>query len=323
MNLQSFELEWQAMDNKQTISQEVKRLQFRIKGILPLAYHACMESVSPTSMGSAGLKYSNDGKVAWDEIWTSFCDLALAGGPPHKGKLLPPVDASELTEKPDAWVEVATEIQRGIFLTTGLRAQIGPSEGWVSITFKTEMMAAWLHRAIMAENIFASRTSHTLHLPAGPNFRLAKEIKNVIVAIAKTFHYLDGHMSPNEQLKAARVMSDSELVEPLLAEDGLLTAEEYPTAAQHCQKISSEALNLPGVPSEDYGWMGFTCEDEKMAAWFVRAAITENILARRQENILFLPVFVPLGKADPTDRVLQIFQRLRKIWDHQKEIGEE
>jgi len=301
------------MDNK-TISMEVKRLQFRIKGILPLAYHACMESVSPISMGSAGLKYSTDGKVAWDEIWTSFCDLALAGGPPHKGKLLPPVDSSELTEKPDAWVEVATEIQRGIFLTTGLRAQIGPSEGWVSITFKTEMMAAWLHR---------SRTSHTLHLPAGPNFRLAKEIKNVIVAIAKTFHYLDGHMSPNEQLKAARVMSDSELVEPLLAEDGLLTAEEYPTTAQHCQKISSEALNLPGVPSEDYGWMGFTCEDEKMAAWFVRAAIAENILARRQENILFFPVFVPLGKADPTDRVLQIFQRLRKIWDHQKEIGEE
>jgi hypothetical protein len=30
-----------------------------------------------------------------------------------------------------------------------------------------------------------------------------------------------------------------------------------------------------------------------------------------------------LGKADPTDSVLQIFQRLRKIWNHQKEIGEE
>ena len=39
-------------------------------------------------MRAAGLKYDADGKVAWDEIWGSFCDLAMAGGPPHKGKLL-------------------------------------------------------------------------------------------------------------------------------------------------------------------------------------------------------------------------------------------
>jgi hypothetical protein len=90
MNLQSFELEWQAMDNKQTISQEVKRLQFRIKGILPLAYHSCMDTVSPTSMGSAGLKYSADGKVAWDEIWTSFAILHWQAARPTRGNYFRP-----------------------------------------------------------------------------------------------------------------------------------------------------------------------------------------------------------------------------------------
>ena len=63
------------MNIKPTVKQEVKDLNIRIRGLLPLAYHSCLETISPTSMGSAGLKYDKEGRVAWDEIWTTFCDL--------------------------------------------------------------------------------------------------------------------------------------------------------------------------------------------------------------------------------------------------------
>ena len=60
----------------------METLEARIKTILPPQYQDCYEDVQPVSMGSAGLKYGPDGKVAWNEIWGSFCDLAMAGGPP-------------------------------------------------------------------------------------------------------------------------------------------------------------------------------------------------------------------------------------------------
>ena len=68
------------------------KLDARLRILLPEQYQESYESVQPVSMGSAGLKFAADGQVAWDEIWQSFCDLAMAGGPPHKGALLAPGD---------------------------------------------------------------------------------------------------------------------------------------------------------------------------------------------------------------------------------------
>ena len=72
----------------------------RIRTILPEQYQDCYEDVQPVSMGSASLKYGSDGKVAWDEIWDSFCDLAMAGGPPHKGTLLESASLAEIAANP-------------------------------------------------------------------------------------------------------------------------------------------------------------------------------------------------------------------------------
>src|SRR5712691_552645 len=52
--------------------------------------------VSAAPMGTAPLRYTGDGQVAWDEVWTDFCDLALAGGPSHRGTLLEPVAPEEV-----------------------------------------------------------------------------------------------------------------------------------------------------------------------------------------------------------------------------------
>ena len=68
-----------------TVSDEDRRaldaLDARIRAILPANYQDSYQDVQPVSMGSAGLKYSSDGRVAWDLMWGSFpCqDLSLAG----------------------------------------------------------------------------------------------------------------------------------------------------------------------------------------------------------------------------------------------------
>ena len=73
-------------------------------------------------MGSAALKYGADGRVAWDQIWESFCDLAMAGGPPHKGALLEPGSPAEIEAQPDRYQEVTDEICRGVSMVTDLQA---------------------------------------------------------------------------------------------------------------------------------------------------------------------------------------------------------
>ena len=79
-------------------------LDARLRTLLPPLYQDTYEDMQPVSMGSAGLKYGPDGRVAWDEIWQTFCDLALAGGPPHRGTLLEAATPAEMALRPDEQV---------------------------------------------------------------------------------------------------------------------------------------------------------------------------------------------------------------------------
>ena len=76
-------------------------LDARLRAMLPEKYQDRYDDVQPVSMGSAGLKYDLDGRVAWDEMWATFCDLAMAGGPPHKGALLGPATPAAIDAQPD------------------------------------------------------------------------------------------------------------------------------------------------------------------------------------------------------------------------------
>ncbi len=197
---------------------ELEELDLRLRVLLPETYQDSYESLEPKPMGSAGLKYGPDGKVAWDEIWGSFCDLAMAGGPPHKGRLLEPGTRAAIDAAPARYEEVVDEICRGITLASELPAQASPHAGWVSVDCYSETMASWLLRAIVMENVAARSDGRGLQLPAAPHFQLEKEIKNVITVIAKTTHYWMGHM-PRAQKSAiadlfAKMSSASPLIEP-------------------------------------------------------------------------------------------------------------
>ena len=203
----------------------IDALETRIRAILPEEYQDCYEDVQPVSMGSAGLKYGADGKVAWNEIWATFCDLAMAGGPPHKGTLLEPASPAEIDAQPAGYQYVVAEICRGITMVTGLPAERSPDPGWVRVECFSEGMAGWLLRAIVMENVSARADGESLDLPAGPAFRIAKEIKNVVTVIAKTSHYWMDHMPRDQQrdieILFAAMARESPLVEPAPSSDGV------------------------------------------------------------------------------------------------------
>lgn len=157
-------------------------------------------SVSAAPMSAAPLVYDAEGRVAWERIWggdnpdSPFCELALAGGPPHRGTLLEPVTPEAARADQAAYTRVLMELLRGIHMTTGLKGIISQTPGWVGVQCDSEEMALWLLRAVVVENITVRREGAVLFLPAGPHFRLEHEIKNVVTALAKTHHYWKEHL---------------------------------------------------------------------------------------------------------------------------------
>lgn len=164
-----------------------------IEDLLPSRYQNGDE-IGAAPMEAAPLQYDAAGNVAWDQIWTDFCDLALAGGPPHRDRLLEPVSPEAVEANRDGYQQVLAELERGIRLITGLTVVPGQAPGWLGLECDSEAMALWLLRAIIVENICVRREQNILFLPAGPDFRLEYEIKNVITAVAKTHHYWTEHM---------------------------------------------------------------------------------------------------------------------------------
>jgi sirohydrochlorin cobaltochelatase len=289
-------------------------LETRLKAILPEAYQESYEDVQPVSMGSAGLKYGFDGKVAWDQIWGSFCDLAMAGGPPHKGSLLEPAPRAAIDAHPDQYREVVDEICRGVTLVTELEARPSPNPGWVRVTTLDETMAGWLLRAIVMENVAARAEGPLLDLPASPAFRLAKEIKNVITVIAKTCHYWTGHMPWAQQRTIAALFAtlaeESPLLEPAFAvADGSIAAgrkrEQNISETDDVDAAARPDFALPaGLRFSNHrytGWLGVECPTVPAALWMMRMMVAANILARREGTVLFVPIN-PL--ADPGGEIV-------------------
>jgi hypothetical protein len=267
-------------------------LDTRLATLLPAEYRDSYESMEPKPMGSAGLKYDADGQVAWDQIWGSFCDLAMAGGPPHKGALLPPGTEADINAQFGRYDEVAEEICRGIKLVTGLRAYVSPTPGWISVTCQGDAMAGWLLRAITMENVAVRRRGSILELPVSPNFRLEKEIKNVITVIAKTCHYWLGHM-PHEQQQAVAELfvamaGESPLIEPDLSSPGAL--DDGRGLAASVAKLIQRDTGLRSSNHHYAGWLGIECTTVRSAVWMMRALVATNVLSRREGTVLFVPL---------------------------------
>ena len=108
-------------------SAAIQQAEERLQILLPGIYRGRTDEVRPVSMGSAPLAFDIDGNVEWDRMWGSFCDLAMAGGPPHKGKLLEPGTQESIIAEPEKYARICDEIVRGISLAARLQAAPGPT----------------------------------------------------------------------------------------------------------------------------------------------------------------------------------------------------
>jgi hypothetical protein len=147
---------------------------------------------APEPMAAAPFVYRVDGRPDWGAMWQSFCELALYGGPPHRGPdsaLRAP--SADVATPGDA--EMTKEMQRGIWETTGLYAEPA-APGWLAVTCESRRMAAWLCAAIILENVDARMDDDRLLVPAGPGYRLKDEVKSIITVVAKTHHYWQAHV---------------------------------------------------------------------------------------------------------------------------------
>jgi len=272
-------------------------LDFRMRTLLPAQYQDAAADVQPVPMGSAGLKFDADGRVAWDEIWQSFCDLAMAGGPPHKGTLLEPGQPDAVAAAPDRYNAVVDEICRGVTMASELQATGSPVPGRVRVRCFSETMADWLLRAIVMENVAVTRAGELdLDVPAAPHFRLEKEIKNVVTVIAKTTHYWMGHLARVHKADIGGLFATLAKELPLLEPE--VIAGPGTAAARHATADAIERQTSLRVVDHRYeSWMGLEVASVRAAVWMMRALVASNVLARREEQTLFVPVNATVDRA--------------------------
>ncbi len=154
-------------------------------------------------MAAAPMKYAADGTVDWGNMWDSFCELAQAGGPPHRATVLRAPDPTTVDPTDPAYQSVAAEISRGILAVSGLPA--APAQpGWIAVQCRSAAQARWLADSILEENVAAQAVDNTLLLPLAAYFTTKGEIKNVITVVAKTTHYWADHL-PAEVKQALAV----------------------------------------------------------------------------------------------------------------------
>jgi hypothetical protein len=194
-------------------------------------------------------------------------------------------------------------------MVADLEGSPAPDTGWVRIRCFNDTMAAWLLRAITMENVAVRAAGNALDLPAAPSFRLEKEIKNVITVTAKTCHYWVGHM-PREQQRAIAhlfdtMATDSPLVVP--GPDGPDVADVRTAFADAIHRQTG--LQVAGC--EYAGWLGLQTPSIRAAVWMMRALVVSNVLARREDTILYVAMN-PGSDADGM-RALDRLTRVRHL----------
>jgi hypothetical protein len=119
----------------------------------------------------------------------------------------------------------------------------------------------------------------TLELPAGPAYRIEKEIKNVITAVAKTCHYWQDHTGLAHQRMVGDLFSaitaESPLIQPaLIGHDFKDTMDPQP-GRSIAERIEEKAGMKPWVIPCN-AWVGMVCPSVKSAIWMMRGLVVSN-----------------------------------------------
>jgi hypothetical protein len=104
------------------------------------------------------------------------------------------------------------------------------------------------------------------------------------------------------------------LLDPATSDEAHCSLDRYEAVVDEMKRGIEEATGLPTVTSRILGWVDVQSTDELMAVWLMRAVITENVLARREGNVLYLPASPSFAEGDKTRKVVQAVARVFRLW---------
>ena len=62
------------------------------------------------------------------------------------------------------------------------------------------------------------------------------------------------------------------------------------------------------------GWVGVVCASEEMAIWLMRAIVVENVLARREGAVLYLPAGPRFALEEEIKNVVTAMAKTHHYW---------
>ncbi len=154
-------------------------------------------------VGDAPMRIPIDdsGQVDWRRLFEdvrrtgSHSEIALAGGTPRRKSLIESGTGVDAT-KPE-YAQVASELARGLTLTSNASIVEGVP-GWLGLSCGSDDMAAWILRALAAENITVRREGTTVFVPVASQFTLENEIVDIVLAVASVFHFFEDHIQVDD-----------------------------------------------------------------------------------------------------------------------------
>lgn len=121
--------------------------------------------------------------------------IALAGGTPRRKSLIESGTGVDVG-KPK-YTQVARELARGLTLTSNASIVEGVP-GWLGLSCSSDDMAAWILRALAAENITVRREGTTVFVPVASQFTLENEIVDIVLAVASALHFFEDHIQVDD-----------------------------------------------------------------------------------------------------------------------------
>ena len=125
-----------------------------------------------------------------------------------------------------------------------------------------------------------------------------------MVALSKTHHYWDGHLTGAEQSLARE-----DVWEPATPAEAAASPAEYEVAAGEVEE-GVRAAGLPTSPRRYVGWVGIETAGEEEAVWLLRAVLVEQVLARGEEGLLYLSV----GATPDAGQAARVVRAIQQAW---------
>lgn len=113
---------------------------------------------------------------------------------------------------------------------------------------------------------------------------------------------------------AGGLSTSNELLEAVNPEDCTNQWERYGAVLQQIGAGIQSVTGLKIVESHTHGWIGVQCDSEEMAIWLVRAIIVENVMVRREGDVLFLPAGPHFSLNDEILVVVSVVVKTWRFW---------